>query len=561
VKDALQAALWEILGDQLPEARVPAAAGGRALLAGPDAIQLVPPRDPAHGDLATPLAMTLAKALGRPPRPLAEGLAAAVNARGMGVTAEVAGPGFINFRIATGRVQDILARILEAGQDYGRSTSGAGRRINVEYVSANPTGPAVVVSARAAAFGSSLARLLAFSGYQVSCEFYVNDAGAQVAALGASLRARWRELQGEPLAIPENGYHGLYLKDMAAELDPALARAWNALGEIESIERFAAHAVAVMTARMRAEMERFRSPFDVWFSERSLHAAGKLDETLRLFEAKGLVYESEGARWFRSTQFGDDKDRVLVKSSGEATYFLADAAYHLDKLRRGFDKAIDVLGPDHHGHVARMQAIARAIGAPEGWLEILLLQWVTLVEGGQAVAMSKRAGTIATMAELLDDVGVDAARAFFLTRRRDSHLEFDLALAREQSAKSRAFYAQYATARIAGVLRKAAADGLALWPLIRLPLGRLEADAELALIKQLEQFPGAALSAAEAREPNRVFSYLVEVAALFHRFYHEHQIVGEDAELTQARLALCRATRQVLSNGLELMGVQAPEQM
>jgi arginyl-tRNA synthetase len=336
---------------------------------------------------------------------------------------------------------------------------------------------------------------------------------------------------------------------------------WEALPPAACRDAYAEHALGVLLAGLRAEMERFRTPFDVWFSEQSLHASGKVAEVLALFEAQGLVYEAEGARWFRSTDFGDDKDRVVLRSDGRPTYFLADAAYHLDKLRRGFAKAITVLGPDHHGHVARMLAIARAIGAPEGWLEILVLQLVTLVENGEPVTMSKRAGEFVTMGELIDDVGVDVARTYFLVRRRDSHLEFDLGQAREQRATSRVFYPQYATARIAGILRKAAEAGFAETTPPAAELALLASEEELELIRALGEFSALIAGAAAAREPNRLFNYLSDVAAAFHRFYHERTVVGEDPALSRARLALCRATRQVLLSGLELMGVTAPERM
>jgi arginyl-tRNA synthetase len=537
---------WAFLGGSLPPAE----------------IALLPPRESAHGDLSTTVAMLAAKPCGLPPRELAAALAAWCEERLPGLAATVAGPGFLNFRLPVGAQQRVVGEILAAGADFGKSSAGGGQRICLEFVSANPTGPAVVVSARAAAFGSTLARLLVASGYQVTREFYVNDAGSQVAALGESLRARWRELAGEPLAIPENGYHGLYLREMAKALAPEQVARWEALSPAACRDAYADHALTALVAGLRAEMERFRTQFDVWFSERSLHESGKVAEVLALFEAQGLIYEAEGARWFRSSDFGDDKDRVVLRSDGRPTYFLADAAYHLDKLRRGFAKAITVLGPDHHGHVARMQAIARAIGAPEGWLEILVLQLVTLVENGEQVTMSKRAGEFVTMGELIDDVGVDVARTYFLVRRRDSHLEFDLGQAREQSAKSRVFYPQYATARIAGILRKAAEAGLtaaAAPPAAELAL--LASEEELELIRCLGEFPTVVAGAAAAREPNRLFNYLSDVAAAFHRFYHERTVVGEDAALSRARLALCRATRQVLLGGLDLMGVDAPERM
>ncbi|MCB9514648.1 MAG: arginine--tRNA ligase [Candidatus Latescibacteria bacterium] len=527
---------------------------------GPAEFAVQPPRDAAHGDLASNAAMVTAKLCGQPPRELALALARWCEERLPGLRAEVAGPGFLNFRLPVAAHQDLVARILAAGADYGRSEAGGGQKVDLEFVSANPTGPPVVVSARAAAFGSTLANLLAFSGHAVTREYYLNDAGSQVDALGESLRARWRELQGEPLALPENGYHGLYVKAMAEALDPSQVAAWETLPAEARGRAYAEHALAGIVESLRSEMSRFRTDFDVWFSERSLHDGGKLDEALSLFEAKGLVYEADGARWFRSSDFGDDKDRVVLRSDGRPTYFLADAAYHLDKLRRGYDKALNVLGPDHHGHVARMQAIAQAIGAPEGWLEILLLQWVTLVENGETVAMSKRAGEFVTMGDLVDDVGVDVARTYFLARRRDSHLEFDLVQAREQSSKSRVFYAQYATARIAGILRKAEEAGLDAAPEGE-DLARLTSEEELGLIRTLAEFPDQVAGAAAAREPNRLFNYLSDVAAGFHRFYHERQVVGDDAALSRARLALCRATRQVLANGLGLMAVDAPERM
>jgi len=559
VKERLRAAIGDYFRERHGELDW-AFAGGTL---GPAEIALLPPKESAHGDLTTNVAMLVAKPCGLPPRELATALAAWCEARLPGLAATVAGPGFLNFRLPAGAQQSVVGEILTAGAAYGRSQAGAGQRICLEFVSANPTGPAVVVSARAAAFGSTLARLLEAAGYQVTREFYVNDAGSQVEALGESLRARRRELAGEPLAIPENGYHGLYLRAMAEALDAEQVARWEALPPAAGRAAYAEHALAALVAGLRAEMERFRTPFDVWFSERSLHESGKVAEVLALFEAQGLVYEAEGARWFRSGDFGDDKDRVVMRSDGRPTYFLADAAYHLDKLRRGFSKAITVLGPDHHGHVARMLAIARAIGAPEGWLEILVLQLVTLVENGEQVTMSKRAGEFVTMGELIDDVGVDVARSYFLVRRRDSHLEFDLGQAREQSAKSRVFYPQYATARIAGILRKAAAAGYAAEaatpPLAELAL--LASDEELELIRSLGEFPALIASAAAAREPNRLFNYLSDVAAAFHRFYHERTVVGEDPALSRARLALCRATRQVLLSGLDLMGVDAPERM
>ena len=553
MKDAIRGALTEFFSLRHPGATLP-----------PE-IPLVPPRESSHGDFSSNICMICAKSAGLPPRQLAAQAVLWINEKLEGrATAELAGPGFLNFRLASDQVQEILRRIMAAGGDYGRSEHGGGRTVNLEFVSANPTGPPVVVSARAAAVGSTLARLLDAVGYDVTSEYYFNDSGAQISALGASLRARWRELRGEELAIPENGYHGRYLLEMARELDAeqgAEAEAWNALEEEASLDSFAGYAVGGIKDQIERELERFRSPFDIWFREASLHEDGKVDEVLAFFEKQDLIYEEGGARWFRSSNYGDEKDRVVVRSDGRPTYFLNDAAYHMDKLRRGFDKVINILGPDHHAHVTKMQAIASAIGAPEGWLEIVLLQWVTLVEDGETVSMSKRAGEFVTMGDLVEDVGVDVARSYFLTRRCNSHLEFDLSLAREQSSKSRVFYPQYATARIAGVLRKAEEAGLSLTAETELDLSRLDEESELALIKLLEQFPDSLVGAAEAREPNRLFNYLCDVASGFHKFYHECHIVGENRELSLARLALAGATRQVIQNGLDLMGVEAPESM
>jgi arginyl-tRNA synthetase len=523
-------------------------------------ILLENPRDRSHGDLACNVAMASAKRLSMPPRELAEALVAWCNEKLAGrATAEVAGPGFINFRLAADEVHAALAGILKQGPEFGRSDAGGGKKINLEFVSANPTGPAVVVSARAASYGSTLARLLEFSGHEVTSEYFLNDAGGQVRMLGASLLARWKELQGDALAIPENGYHGLYLKEMAETLDASEVSKWLALADAETLEAFARHALTSLVAEVRVQMDTFRTPFDVWFSEKSLHESGKLSAALDFLEEKGQTYEQDGAIWFRTSDYGDEKDRVVLKSDGVPAYLLADVAYAIDKFERGFDKAIYVLGPDHHSHVARLKAVAEAIGAGADWLEVILLQWVTLVEDGKAIAMSKRAGEFVTMAELIEMVGVDVARTYFLTRRAESHLDFDLDLAREQSSKSPIFYAQYATARISGVLRKAAEGGAAENDDTDLAL--LKTEEELALIRQLERFPDLVAAAAKSREPNRLFQYLNDVATRFHRFYHEHQIVSEDSSLSNARLALCRATRQVLANGLDLMGVNAPERM
>jgi arginyl-tRNA synthetase len=545
------------------------------------AIELETPRQKDHGDLATSVALVLGKAIRRSPREVAELIVQKLEVDPRLVArVEIAGPGFINFHLGRPWVADQIRHILAHESTYGTSTVGAGTRVQVEFVSANPTGPLNVVSARAAAVGDALVALLKAAGFAAASEFYVNDAGNQVRLFAESLDVRLRELAGESgvaipavasglpaeeaneereHAIPDEGYHGEYVRELARELanDPALpdasSPARRAFLERVGIER--------MVAGQRRDLERFGVVFDHWFRESTLHAEGALERALASLSAAGRVHERDGARWFETTAYGDDADRVILRSDGTPTYFLADIAYHADKHARGFARVIDLWGPDHHGHVPRMQAAAQALGYGPDWLEVLIVQQVNLLRGGQPVKMSKRAGEFVTLGELVDEVGKDPARFFFLMRRTNSHLDFDLELAKQQTEENPCFYVQYAHARVAQILANAERQGVRLRAATEVPAELLTDPEEQALAKLLAGFPAAVAGAALAREPQRVTNYLREVAGLFHRFYHQHRVVGVEDELMQARLGLARATQIVIRRGLELIGVSAPERM
>jgi arginyl-tRNA synthetase len=544
----------------------------------PAQIQLDAPRDKRHGDLSTNVALILARASGLNPRALAERIVERLNEReDFGADADLAGPGFINFRVHSSGVSAALRELLRTGVELGRSDAGVGARVQLEFVSANPTGPLNVVSARAAAYGSTLAAMLRLCGYDVQSEFYVNDAGRQIELLGASVRARLTELRGSAEPLPDSGYQGDYVREIAAAICTAEADAWLALPSSESDAAFGAFAVERMVELQQADLARFGVRYDRWFRESELHTSDAVTEARCELERSGHAYERDGALFFRSTTWNDAKDRVLVRSDGTPTYFLADAAYHRNKHDRGFAKVINVWGPDHHGHIRRMQALARAFGYPEDWLEVVIVQQVNLVEGGEKVKMSKRAGQLITLAELMDEVGEDVARYFFLMRQHASHLDFDLDLARRQSDENPVYYVKYAHARICSIIRKAATSGLRLRapelegsgldPGADAPLPEeaalelLEEPAERELVHQLVDYPGFVRRAADAREPHRLTTFSEELARTFHRFYHEQRVIQEDRDLGLARLALCHATRRVLASALGLMAIEASQSM
>jgi arginyl-tRNA synthetase len=549
-------------------------------------IELAIPREPAHGDWSSNLALMLAKPVRRPPRALAEALAAAFPLAGSPFDAvEVAGPGFLNFRYSAAFLAALPARIIAEGAAFGASDAGHGMSVLVEYVSANPTGPLNVVSARAAAVGATLVRLLNATGHRATGEFYVNDAGNQVDLLGASVRARFLERIASPAPFPDGGYLGGYVRELAEALPEPDARAALQHPD-DGVAWFRDQALERMIAWQQQDLAEYGAEFARWFRESTLHRSGAVAETLAALEARGVLYrahvaaadaaetggqhaagvdapdlappgEAGEATFLRTSAFGDDKDRVVVKRDGQPTYLLPDIAYHRDKRARGAARAIDLWGPDHHGYIARMRAALVALGLPAEFLEVLIVQQVNLLSGGQPVKMSKRAGEFVTLRDLVEDVGADCARFFFLLRSTSAHLDFDLDLARRQNDENPAFYVQYAHARIASILRFAGGRGLAP----QTGDVTLEAPEEQALVRALATFPEVVRGAAMAREPHRIPMYLMELAATFHRFYHVCRVVSDDAARSRHRLTLAEATRRVLANGLALMGVTAPERM
>jgi arginyl-tRNA synthetase len=524
-------------------------------------IQIERPDDTTHGDLSSNVAMVMAKKLRRNPRELAAEIAGSVSLEKTFVDrVEVAGPGFINFAFAhayvTGQVKEIV-RLREA---YGSGDLGRGKRLQVEFVSANPTGPLVIVSARAAAIGAALVNILRKAGYDVEAEYYVNDAGSQVAKLGLSLMTRFRQRLGEDVPFPEEGYPGAYLVEIARDIPEADARAWLALEGDAAVTAFGQAALERIMQMIQRDLEYFGVRYDRFFRESELYRDGEIRQTLDLLKEREVVYEEEGALWFRSAELGDEKDRVLVRSDGSPTYFLADAAYHRNKLGRGFTEAIDLWGPDHHGHIKRLQSASRVLGAPAGWPEVLIVQWVRLVEEGKVVSMSKRGGEFVTLRDLVDDVGVDAAKFFFLMRKTSAHLDFNLTLARKESEENPVYYVQYAHARISSVVAYAKEQGVA-FPEDPSCVELLTEREEMELMRKLVIFPELIRGAAVTREPHFLTAYAQQLAAEFHRFYHVCRIVSNNRRLSEARLMLAEATRIVLAESLRVLGVSAPETM
>jgi arginyl-tRNA synthetase len=541
------------------------AAIGKAGLVLPEgvALEVEVPREAGHGDWASNVALALAKSARRPPREVAKALAAALDVDpDVVASVEPAGAGFLNFRLAPAWLQDTVRRILADPEAYGTSGAGSGEKVLVEYVSANPTGPLNVVSARAASIGDTLIRILNAAGWRAAGEFYCNDWGLQAELFGASIRSRFAERIGvEAPPIPEEGYLGDYLAEIASKIDPADGRAWLGLTEREQRLKFGAWGIDRMLELQRSELERFGARFDRWVRESELHKGGAVEAARDRLQEQRYLERREGALWFRSTQFGDQEDRVVVRSNGEPTYFLADAAYHHDKFSRGFDRLIDLLGPDHHGHVARMQGVLEALGWPRDRFEVIVIQWVRLVRGGEVVKMSKRAGEFVTLRELTDEVGVDAARFFFLMRRAESPMDFDVDLAVRRTEENPVYYVQYAHARIAHVLDYARQQGVPEPDPERARLDLLVEPETENLLRGLAGFPSLVAGAAKAKEPHRIPAYLKDLAARFHSFYHHHRVVTPDSERTAARLLLTRATGVVLRRGLHLLGVSAPESM
>ncbi len=525
-------------------------------------IHLERPNDPSYGDLSCNVALVSAKTLGRKPRELAAEIMKQISFdEGFIDGIDIAGPGFINFTFSKAYLREQIVEINRLGGSYGDSDLGAGKKIQVEFVSANPTGPLVIVSARAAAVGAALVNVLRKVGYEAEAEYYVNDAGSQVQKLGNSALVRFRQLEGEDIEFPEEGYPGEYLVEIAKEIGREKGRKWLELPQDEAVHAFGAFAIERITAMIREDLEAFGVHFDIFFNESQLYGeGGDIPKALDILREKKVTFDEEGALWFRSSGFGDEKDRVLVRSDGTPTYFLADAAYHYNKLNRGFGRVIDIWGPDHHGHIKRLEAASVVLGAPEGWLDVLIVQWVRLIEDGKQVSMSKRGGEFITLKDLVSDVGVDAAKFFFLMRKTNAHLDFNLTLARKESDENPVYYVQYAHARISSVISFARDEGVAIpkeMGCVEL-LGEAE---EIDLMRQLVIFPQLLEGAAKTREPHRLTSYAQQLAASFHHFYHICRIVSNNERLSEARLLLAEATRVVLAETLRVLGISAPEKM
>ena len=543
-------------------------------------------RHPKHGDFASNLALTLAKAAGRNPRELAAQLVAQLPPSALVEKIDIAGPGFINFFIAPGAYRALIGDILDAGAGYGGGELGAGKRVLVEFVSANPTGPLHVGHGRGAAFGDALARVLRAAGYQVEREYYVNDAGRQMDILALSVWLRYLELCGEAVAFPANGYQGDYIFDLAADLrrehgdayriaadtataaplpdddesriDELIRRCQTALGD--GYRAVLSSACDTLVADIRRDLEHFGVTFNHWFSERSLLDSGDIERALAALDARGFLYQQDGAHWFKATEFGDEKDRAVRRANGSHTYFASDIAYHFNKGERGYDAIVNVFGADHHGYARRIEAACEALGYARGRLRVLLVQFATLYRDGVKVQMSTRGGKYVSLRELRDEVGDDAARFFYVSRKNDQHIDFDLALAKAQSADNPVYYIQYAHARICSVFRQLREKNIAVddaAPDYEL----LVEDGEFELMKTLSRFPEVVEQAAAGLEPHLIAYYLRALANDFHAYYNAHPFLSSEANLRRARLGLIDAARQVIANGLDLLGVSAPERM
>ncbi|NOY12490.1 MAG: arginine--tRNA ligase [Deltaproteobacteria bacterium] len=526
----------------------------------PQEIQLEVPKNPDHGDFASNLAMTMAKAERKAPRQIATALVAALQDNPLCAEIEIAGPGFINFRLAPSCWYGVLDQVMRDGDQYGRSQVGSGTSIQVEFVSANPTGPLHIGHGRGAVVGDAVAAVLQAAGFEVQREYYVNDAGNQVKTLGRSILMRLRELQGETIEFPEDGYQAEYVRELAAKLRREKGELHD-LSEEAAIELCARFGVAEVLDWIATDLKAFGIHFDNWYSEKSLYDRHLVDAELVKLKEKGLSFEQDDALWLRTTEYGDDKDRVLIKSDGSYTYFASDVAYHMEKFERGFDRVIDVWGADHHGYIPRMKAMLAGLGHPPEDLEVLLIQMVNLLRDGQPVIMGKRSGNFITLREVIDEVGSDACRFFFLMRRCDSQLDFDLELAKQQSTDNPVYYVQYAHARVCSINRNASAAGIPRPQTETVDFSRLELAEELALVRQLARFEELIVGAALNYEPHRVVFYLQDLAAQFHSYYNRQRVLVDDPATTQARLYLVNCVRIVLANALRLLGVSAPEQM
>lgn len=520
------------------------------------------PREKNHGDFATNLAMLLTREAKKAPRQIADSIVKYFNKEGTWVKdIAIAGPGFINFRLDSRWLYKVIPQVLEEGQAYGTSNVGQGKKVQVEFVSANPTGLLHMGNARGAALGDTIASLLSAAGFDVTREYYINDAGNQIENFGLSLEARYLQALGQDVPFPDEGYHG---EDLIATVQGFIKEHGEKYLESDPQERrevLVQYALNEKLSHIRNVLAEFGVNYDVWFSEKSLHDSGAVARVIEELRSKGYIYEKDGALWFKTTEFGDEKDEVVVRANGVPTYFAADIAYHLNKFERGFEWVINLWGADHHGHVARMKGAVKALGYNPDQLDVVLMQLVRLFSGGELVRMSKRTGQYVTLSELMEEVGRDAARYFFVMRSADSHLDFDLDLAKSQSAENPVFYVQYAHARICSILRQAKEAGVTVPALGEANPELLQDPSELELLRKIADFPGLIAGAAVALEPHRLTRYAHELAGLFHSFYTNCRVLNIEPELSAARMQLVEATRITLNNLLNLIGVSAPERM
>jgi arginyl-tRNA synthetase len=520
------------------------------------------PKFKEHGDFATNIAMLLSPLIKQPPRKIAEGISAHVKQQGEVVDeVEVAGPGFINIHLGKKVWYEELRGISEEGEHYGRIGIGKNQRVQIEYVSANPTGPLHIGHGRGAAIGDVLANLMRLAGYQVFREYYINDIGNQMATLGRSVYLRYLELSGKKIEFPGNHYQGEYIREIAQEIRNEQNGKYLEMPEDKAVPFFTSYASDCILKGIKKDLEAFGVFFDNWYSERQVFEEGLVTQVLDELKAKDYLYQKDGALWFHATRLGDEKDRVIIKADGVPTYFASDIAYHKQKYDRGFDLIVDIWGADHHGYIPRIKAVIQALGRDQESLRVLLVQLVNLLRDGKPVAMSTRSGEFTTLREVIDEVGKDAARYLFLTRRSDSHLDFDLELAKRQNEENPVFYVQYAHARISSIIEFAQSQGMNPRGVTDTSLELLTLPEELALIKKLSRFPDVIEGCVISLEPHRITVYLGELVGEFHAYYNKYRVVIEDRELSRARLFLVSAVRQVLKNALNVLGVSAPEKM
>ena len=520
----------------------------------------VPPQE-SLGDLSTPVAMLLSKTLKKFPREIAKELVSSIKHAGPFEKIDIAGPGFINFTFSKEYLYTEIKNLLQGKETFLREDIGKNRKVQIEFVSANPTGPLHLGHGRGAATGEALCNLLVAAGYRVEREYYINDAGKQVNLLGLSVFARYKQLLGKEYPFIEEGYRGEYVEEIAKKIISKDDKKYKEaeFGEVSNF--FIDYSYEKMLSRIKEDLKHFGITFDTWQSERELYREGDVDRAIKDLSAKCLTYEKDGATWFKSTSFGDDKDRVIIKQDGEYTYFTSDIAYHRKKVERRYDELINIWGADHHGYIPRIKAVIEALGYPKEKLKVLLVQMVTLLRGGKPFQMSKRAGEFVSLREVIEEVGVDATKFIFLTRRPDSHLEFDIEIAKSQSSENPVFYVQYANARINSIFAHAKEKDIKTDMLYDSDFGLLSIPEETRIIKKLLMYPMAFEGAVHAHEPHRITFYLQELASLFHPYYNKYRVIDNDLGLSRARLALCEAVRIVLRDGLAILGISAPEKM